>query len=208
MAEIVAREAEYEFQPANYFRPLRWEDVFPEPDRPVEVDLGSGYGTFAIALAERFPSHNILAVEREGDRVDLLCRKAAAKDGLSNLRGLHLESSYTVRYLLPDAGVDVLHLLFPDPWPKKRHHKRRIINAAFREDVLRVLKPGGELRFATDHQGYFESAREIFLETNRFAPVPWPGDGDPAYPVTDFQKIWKEQGKTLHYLTLRKLTPS
>jgi tRNA (guanine-N7-)-methyltransferase len=95
-------------------------------------------------------------------------------------------------------------VLFPDPWPKKRHHKRRIINAGFRDATLRVLKPGGELRFATDHEGYFHDAHQILTATEHLEPVPWPAESDPVYPTTDFQRIWSEQGKPLYFLALRR----
>lgn len=200
----MAREAAYEFYPQDYFRPARVEEIFAEPERPFHVDLGAGYGSFLLQMARKHPDQNFLAVEREGDRVDLICRKAV-KAGVENLKALHLESRYTVEYLLPAGGVDVLHVLFPDPWPKTRHHKRRIINAEFREAALRVLKPGGELRFATDHEGYFHDAREILTDTQNFSPSPWPAESDPEYPTTDFQRIWTEKGKPLHFLALQRV---
>jgi tRNA (guanine-N7-)-methyltransferase len=204
-AEEVAREAAYEFYPDDYFRHVRVEEIFEHPERPFQVDLGSGYGSFLLQMAQKYPEQNFLAVEREGDRVDLLCRKAL-RAGVKNLKVLHLESGYTVKHLLPNAGVDVLHVLFPDPWPKKRHHKRRIINAEFRRAAARVLRSGGELRFATDHEGYFRDARRLLQQEDAtlFSPIPWPGETDAEYPTTDFQRIWSEKGKRLHFLALRR----
>jgi tRNA (guanine-N7-)-methyltransferase len=169
------------------------------------VDLGAGFGAFSIGLAGMYPERNFLAVEREGDRVDLICRKAAA-DHRDNLRALHLEAGYTVEYLLPRDSVAVIHLLFPDPWPKIRHHKRRIVTEGFLSAIWNALAPGGEFRFATDSADYLEWAKERLassLATGVWETMPYP----PAdqRPQTDFEKTWTTLGRELYYLCLRKV---
>ncbi|MGH7936376.1 MAG: tRNA (guanine(46)-N(7))-methyltransferase TrmB, partial [Chthoniobacterales bacterium] len=130
-----------ELIPENYFAPLNLAQVFPRA-APLEVDLGCGDGTFLVALAAKFPERNFLGVERLLGRVRSACGKAA-RAKLPNVRVLRIESSYAVEYLLPPASVAVGHLLFPDPWPKKRHHRRRIVTAGFIAAIHRVLKPRG-----------------------------------------------------------------
>ncbi len=169
------------------------------------MDLGAGFGAFSIGLAGMYPERNFLAVEREGDRVDLICRKAAA-DHRDNLRALHLEAGYTVEYLLPRDSVAVIHLLFPDPWPKIRHHKRRIVTEGFLSAIWNALAPGGEFRFATDSADYLEWAKERLassLATGVWETMPYP----PAdqRPQTDFEKTWTTLGRELYYLCLRKV---
>ncbi len=162
-----------------------------------------------MRLAESYPDHNILAVEREGDRVDHICRKCAQENRPDNIRVIHLESTYGVRYFLPADSVQVLHLTFPDPWPKKRHHKRRIMNLEFLEGVDRVLAPGGEFRFATDHEAYFGEVLEMLMHSKltHYESRPWPRENDPAYPMTDFEEIWQDQDRAMHYLVRRKTVP-
>ena len=149
--------------PEDYFCELRKVDVFPEVARPLEVDLGCGDGAFLRAMAERHPERDFLGVERLLGRVRKGCRKAGGM-GLMNLEVLRLESSYTLGYLLPTGGVSRVHLLFPDPWPKKKHHKRRLVTQEFCESLQRVLESGGEFLFKTDHLEYFEESMAALIE--------------------------------------------
>ncbi len=182
--------------PENHFRKLGMGEIFPGDERPFEVDLGCGDGGFVMAMAKHYPGRNFLAVERLLGRVRKVCRKSA-RAGLGNLKVLRLESAYTVGWLLPDAGVSRLHLLCPDPWPKKRHQRRRLINDPdFRAGLLRVLADGGEFLFKTDHASYFEEAEEVVGQMPGLERVAWEDDAF-FYPETDFEKQWLEEGRTV-----------
>ena len=143
-----------EMVPEHYFRELASREIRRD-ERPLEVDLGCGDGSFLMAMAAHYPERDFLGVERLLGRVRKVCRKATRR-GLANARVLRLDSRYVVEWLLPEAQVSRLHLLCPDPWPKVRHHRRRLVQADFLEAVRRVLVPGGEFLFMTDHQEYFE----------------------------------------------------
>ncbi len=206
-ADEAKREEHFEFYPEDYFRPLGWPEVFgvDRAGLPIEVDLGAGFGALSIGLAQMYPDRNILAVEREGDRVDLICRKAAVEH-TENMRVLHLEASYTVEYVLPRDSVAVIHLLFPDPWPKARHHKRRIVTEGFLSAIWNALTPGGEFRFATDSADYLEWTNERLassLASGVWQTMPYPPPE--ARPQTDFEKTWISLGRELNYLCLRKV---
>ena len=99
-----------------------------ERNAPLHVDLGCGDGLFLCGLAQRMPDKNFLGIERLLNRVRTSARKVARLD---NVRLLRMESSYAVRYLLPAESVERFYLLFPDPWPKRRHHRRRIVTPGF-----------------------------------------------------------------------------
>ena len=191
----------HEFIPADYFRRLEKPELFPG-SRPLEIDLGCGDGSFLLDLASRHPERDFLGVERLLGRVRKVC-KNVGKRGLPNVRLLRLESRYTVEWLLPKASVARLHLLCPDPWPKARHHRRRLIQPDFLTAVFDVLEPGGEFLFKTDHDEYFEWTRDHVAAFARFDVLPWPDDAF-FYPKTDFQRLWESQGKTLQSLRLRK----
>src|SRR5205814_6255495 len=103
---------------------------------PLHVDLGCGDGSFLCALAQRLPDKNFLGIERLLSRIRSTARKAASLD---NVRLLQIESSYAVRYLLPAESVETFYLLFPDPWPKRRHHRRRIFSRYFLDSVAAAL---------------------------------------------------------------------
>ncbi len=178
-------------QLADICRPLDWRELFAN-DRPVELDLGAGDGGFALAYAAQHPEVNLLAVERLLGRVRKI-EKRAARQGLANLRVLRLELGYTVRYLLPPASVAVAHILFPDPWPKRRHWPRRLLQPEFVRDLARALQPGGELRFTTDHADYFASACEAVKEADVLGELEeWDWSADPK---TDFQRTFDAEGR-------------
>lgn len=190
-----------EFMPADYFARIHPSEIF-ENDQPLELDLGTGDGTFLIDMAKHHTDRNFLGVERLLGRVKKICRKARQAD-LTNCKALRLESKYVVEWLLPDNCIDRLHILCPDPWPKERHHKRRLIQQPFLEQVLRVLKPGGHFCFKTDHPEYFEWVLEELKTFQKLKQLDWPQDAF-FYPKTDFQIQWEAEGKEIHRVLTQK----
>ncbi len=190
-----------EFVPADYFRALGSGELC-RPGRPLEVDLGCGDGSFLMEMARRYPERDFLGVERLLGRVRKVCRKAT-RQGLANARVLRLESRYVVEWLLPEAAVSRLHLLCPDPWPKLRHHRRRLVQVDFLAAVRRVLEPGGEFLFMTDHEDYFLWAEEKVADFGGFERLAWDEDAF-LYPKTDFQRLWESEGKSMWRLRCRK----
>lgn len=180
--------------PVEITRLLDWPSLFTN-DAPVEIDLGAGDGNFAAGRAETHPEVNVLAVERLLGRARKIARKIHRR-GLDNLRILRLESAYTMHWLVPRGSVAVVHLMFPDPWPKKRHHKRRLVQPAFAEAVGLALEPGGEFRFTTDHEEYFLEACEVLDACELLEPVDlWDFSTDPR---TEFQQQWEAEGRSTY----------
>jgi len=172
-----------------------------ERDAPPHVDLGCGDGSFLCALARRTPEKNFLGIERLLGRVRTATRKAAR---IGNVRLLRVESSYAVRYLLPRRSVETFYLLFPDPWPKRRHWLRRIVTLDLLKAISQALIQGGILIIATDNLNYFEKVKEIARANLDFAIV------DPAsvdLPLSRFARIFQQQGAAIHWLELRKVSP-
>jgi|ERR1700731_2081317 len=194
--------ANAEVFPANYFAPLDVEAIFPRK-APLEVDLGCGDGTFLVESAALHLGRNFLGIERMPGRVGTACRRIA-RARLANARILHLENSYAVGRLLPSGSVRVFHLLFPDPWPKRRHARRRVVTNIFFADIHQALEPNGELRIATDQRDYFVEIERLAAQAAQFQLEPAPGE--PAASST-FEKRFMRAGEKIYRLTLRKISP-
>lgn len=190
-----------EFVPPDYFRRLEKSELRRD-GRPLEIDLGCGDGRFLLEMAARHPERDFLGVERLLGRVRKVCKKIG-KLGLENVRVLRLESRYTAEWLLPPESVARLHLLCPDPWPKLKHHRRRLVQQEFLQAVWDLLEPGGEFLFKTDHPEYFRWVGDQVARFGKFERLDWPDDAF-FYPKTDFQLLWESQGKSLQGLRLRK----
>jgi tRNA (guanine-N7-)-methyltransferase len=190
-----------EFVPADYFQKLDRGEILRDC-RPLEVDLGCGDGSFLMDMAAHFPERDFLGVERLLGRVRKVCKKITRR-GLENARVLRLESQYVAEWLLPEESVSRLHLLCPDPWPKLRHHRRRLVQVPFLGVVKRCLVPGGEFLFMTDHEEYFRWAEEKVTEFGGFERLDW-DENTFFYPKTDFQLQWESEGKSMWRLRCRK----
>lgn len=176
--------------PPDILSRLDLEALFPGLDG-VEVELGSGDGSFLAEYAAQNPGRGFLGVERLLGRLRKLERKAQRR-GLCNLRVLRLEAAYVLRWKLASGTISALHVYFPDPWPKRRHWKRRLVNEPFVEETARILKPGGRVFLRTDNEPYFEQMREVFGRSDRFVEVAFPAGL--AGVVTDFEREFNARG--------------
>ncbi len=193
------------FTPPDYFRELTPAEIFPDPARPLEIDLGCGDGTFIAGMAAQHPGRDFLGVERMLGRVDKTMRKIERME-LANARVMRLESAYTVGWVLPTASVNRLHLLCPDPWPKKGHAPRRLVNQSeFLDGLHRILISDGEFLLKTDDQPYFEDALASFeSRTHQFKKLEWPDDAF-FYPTTDFEQDWLNMGRSIRRARWQKI---
>ncbi len=211
------------------FDPRAW---YPAPAAPLEIEIGSGKGTFLVQQAVLQPETNFLGIEWTREfwlyAADRIRRRA-----LPNVRLLHADATEFLRHRVPDACARAIHLYFPDPWPKARHHKRRSLTDRLLEDTHRALVPGGELRVVTDHDDYWAWMEERF---ERWAAEP--GDeqsrdrqiagteqqppsspqppflrlpferpasaGDGEVVGTNFERKYRREGRPFHATILRK----
>ncbi|HUJ72491.1 MAG TPA: tRNA (guanosine(46)-N7)-methyltransferase TrmB [Verrucomicrobiae bacterium] len=182
------------YKPANWFEPLDWRAVFAQR-RPLEIDLGCGRGTFLLWAARTYPQRNFLGVERLLRRLRRVDRKAV-RAGLDNVRLIRIEATYLIVKLVPDGSVSTYHILFPDPWPKRRHQSRRLICAPLLGEVHRTLTAGGVVNCATDHEEYFEWIQREFRKTDQFE-----GQEPPVLPPeawTEFEREFVAAGKKVY----------
>ena len=161
---------------------------------PLELDLGCGRGRFLLARATANPGVNFLGVDRLLIRLRKLDRRAL-EAGLANIRLLRSEAIEAIATGIPSGAVSTCYVFFPDPWPKRRHHGRRLVSPAFIDAVDRILAPAGVIHLATDHADYFAAMQGVWDRDPRFCRVA------PFQPTeaeeTDFGLIFKAQGLTV-----------
>jgi tRNA (guanine-N7-)-methyltransferase len=172
-------------------RPIRWPDLFGN-DHPVEFEIGMGKGTFLTDQAKARPETNFFGLEYArwfwryaSDRL--------RRNNCTNARTARAEAAYFVKEFVPDASLAVLHIYFPDPWPKKRHHKRRLIQKPFLEQVERILKPAGRLQVVTDHQDYFQQIQEV-VRGSRLKEI----DYAVSEVGTNFERKYRREGRPFY----------
>ena len=179
--------------------PLRLEKMFPV-QQPAELEIGCGDGGFLLEWASRHPEKNFLGVERLLGRLRKLSKKGN-RVGLTNLRLLRIEARYLMQYLLPEQSFEAIHIYFPDPWPKDKHRRHRLIDADFSALAARILAPHGVLHLRTDDPSYFKQMQNSFAPTNDFTPEETP----PALAAltTEFERQWNAEGKKTHRVSYR-----
>src|SRR5580693_4730667 len=149
-------------------------ELFFKP-QPLEVELGCGDASFLAEYARHHPEQNFIGVERLLGRIQKLDRKGR-RAGLTNLRGVRIESAYFLQYLLPPHAASALHIYFPDPWPKKKHRRHRLINENFPALARAALAPGGMIFLRTDDADYFLQMTEVFGADKIFQKIETPDE--------------------------------
>lgn len=172
------------------------------------VDVGFGRGEFLMGLAEKQPETAFLGIEYSYKRVLKMARRLARRE-LRNVRLIEAPAEQLVQQRLPDASVHAFWINFPDPWPKKRHHRRRLIQPPFVQAVARCLAPGGLLHVATDHAEYAEWIDGVLgaqpqLE-NLYAPEPSARE-EPDRAPTAYELGWRAEGRSLHFFRYQRKT--
>jgi len=175
---------------------------------PIHVEIGSGKGTFLLNQAKARPGDNFLGIEwaRKYYRyaVDRIGRW-----GLTNVRIIRTDAAAFLADFIGEASVECFHIYFSDPWPKKRHHKRRFICPANLEHLIRCLRTGGQLKIATDHAEYFEQIKTVLtgagddkLQEIDFLPTAGADAGE--WVGTNFERKYLKDQRPIYTLAVRK----
>lgn len=171
---------------------------------PLVLEIGSGMGESAAEIAKAHPERDFIAIEVHGPGVGSLLNRIEAQK-LTNLRVLQHDAVEVLEHMIPDAALAGIHLFFPDPWPKKRHHKRRLVQPGFASLAARKLAPGGYLHAATDWPDYAAHMLAVFaaeplLENTArgFAPRP------AHRPLTKFERRGLGLGHAVHEMLFRR----
>jgi tRNA (guanine-N7-)-methyltransferase len=175
---------------------------------PVHIEIGTGKGTFLLNQAGAWPGDNFLGIEwaRKYYRhaVDRIGRW-----GLTNVRIIRTDAASFLADFIPDDSVECFHIYFPDPWPKKRHHKRRFICPANLEHLVRCLRTGGQLKIATDHADYFEQIKKVMTARNEKLQeidfLPTAGAEASEWVGTNFERKYLKDQRPIYTLAVRKI---
>ena len=187
--------------------PRAW---FEHADRPFEIEIGTGKGTFLVQQAPLRPQVNYLGIEKTLEFYRYAADRVR-RHTLANVRILWAEAGEFLRFWCADGVVAVVHLYFSDPWPKKRHHKRRVVQDQALAELHRVIEPGGELRLVTDHDElwawYEDHARRHahLFERRPFDRVESAGAGEIV--GSNFERKYRTEGRPFHAMTLVRKPP-
>lgn len=201
-----------------------WLDVrawFADPARPLEIEIGSGKGTFLVQQAALKPQTNYLGFEWAREFY-LYATDRLRRRSLDNVRLVNADATEFLHWRTPDSIAQVIHLYFSDPWPKRRHNRRRVVQDRFLADAWRILVPDGELRIVTDHDDYWQWMQEHFarwtsaetavligrpgfppFELLPFAPPESASEGELV--GTNFERKYRREGRPFNAGVLRKI---
>ncbi|MCP4717173.1 MAG: tRNA (guanosine(46)-N7)-methyltransferase TrmB [Deltaproteobacteria bacterium] len=196
----VSAESDFEVRLARFEKGFSWNEVFGNA-RPVVLELGCGKGRFIIRSAGDNPDTNFFGIEKSQKYVRLINQRAR-RAGIANLRLLSTDGAYFVARYVPAASVQACHIFFPDPWPKKRHLRRRLVNSAMVEELQRILLPGGRLYYKTDFQDYYEQMLEVTRACPGFEELysrtVTSAEADPEEADTHYERRYLIEGRPIY----------
>ena len=174
---------------------------------PVHIEIGSGKAAFLLNQARTQPEANFLGIEW-ARRYYRYAVDRIGRWGLTNVRIIRTDAAAFIADSVPDSSAECFHIYFPDPWPKKRHHKRRLFRSENLQHLLRCLKTGGRLRIATDHEEYFNVIKELMIgesegiEQIEFLPAAGADIGE--WVGTNFERKYLKEQRPIYTLAVRK----
>ncbi len=180
---------------------------------PIEIEIGSGKGTFLLEQARACPDTDFIGIEWASK----YCRFAVDRMGRWGLANVRLIRTDAVQFITAHIGegvVDGFHLYFPDPWPKTYHHRRRFFQEGTLARMLLCLKPDGWINMATDHENYFAHMRRVAdkaIQAGQVVEIPFrrpAGARDDEIVGTNYERKYKPEGRPTYTLALQKLTPN
>lgn len=187
----------------------KWNSQFPTPN-PIEVEIGTGYGEFMMEYCQKNPHINFIGLDHRFKRSFALAQKLNKLEH-KNFKYLRARGE-RIEFMFEESEVQSVFYFFPDPWPKKRHNKKRLFQKPFLDACHKVLKPGGILYVKTDHDGYFEWMMEELKDEKRFEVLLQTTDLRNEHPehflsqfTTKFEKIFLSQGTLIKSVVLKNI---
>lgn len=199
----------------NNLAGLSWPRLFGN-ERQVELEIGIGKGTFLLRRAKQCPERNFLGIEWANEFYRLALDRMQ-RWGMANVRVLRTDASDFMQRLCPRGSLSVLHIYHPDPWPKRRHNKRRLFQARFVAAATDCMLAGGRISVQTDHAEYFGVIRELLLDRPDLAEVEFAdprfgiqtaavteGATNSAGAATNFEIKYRREGRAIYQIAVEK----
>lgn len=206
---IIQKPAKYKLH-SNIIVPasidtIQYHQLFHSMDTFHVLELGCGWGEFALDWLKQYPEHEYIAFEIKSDRIKKILKKID-KNNIKNLKIIPVNFQWFFLEILPENSFDLIIINFPDPWPKRRHWKHRLIQKSFLESAFLLLRHHGHIYIATDYGPYARKIISLFRKSKLFLPsIPWPNylrKRLPIFPESKFERITSQVRKP--YYTLWK----
>jgi len=175
------------------------ENPIWDEGKPWVLEIGPGNGKFLLWLAEQHPHQLHIAIEIRNMRFQNLAKKAR-ENRLNNIIAIHGDARHCLPFLFKGPCLDEAYILFPDPWPKRRHNKHRLLNLERTDELYELLKPGGRVWVATDHDHYSAQIQKVFPSDR------WKYEEGKSFYPTYFETKWVKMGRKIHYFCFKKFT--
>lgn len=176
--------------------------IFDNQNSELCVEIGCGNGHFLTDLALNNPDKNFIGIEIKIGRI-VRCIEKKVKNNLKNIKYINNEAKFSLDFMFDDGSIDLIYMTFPDPWPKRKHHKNRLFSEIFLDSTFNKMKQGGLFVFITDHEEYFKYSRDILNKDIRFEKT------DRISSNTDlsnslFGEKWKKENRNFYILEFIK----
>ena len=208
MQSFIHIESPFYLRAGELSSPAEWQTVFGNAN-PLVLEIGCGTGDFVVKTAEERPDLNFIAIDYYNKGCYKSCRRIE-RHGLTNVRVLREEARQFITERIPPASLAAVHINCPDPWPKKRHRKRRLVNPKFFAFLFPYLAPGGDFFFATDFEDYGIDVARFMAEMpamlNLLTPDLFRHELE-GYHLSRYMEKFMAEGKKIHFIHYRKVTP-
>lgn len=200
--EILAAHPEYVVEGPEQWQG-KWQERFGNTN-PIHIEIGTGKGQFVVGMAKANPDINYVGIEMQVSVLSIALERALEEE-LPNLQLLHVNGEELTQYFAENE-VDQIYLNFSDPWPKKRHEKRRLTSKSFLAVDEKIIKPNGEIHFKTDNRGLFEYSLSSFSKYGMILEQVWLDLHDSPYEgniMTEYEEKFSAKGQPIYRVEAR-----
>lgn len=206
MQRMIEIDSPFFIPPERLPSPAGWPAVFGN-DRPLVMEIGCGIGDFIARTAADHPDRNFIAIDYYNKGCDSTCRRLG-RHALTNVRVARIEARQFMAEHLPKEGLAAIYINCPDPWPKKRHRKRRLVNRQFVANAGEYLATGGDFYFATDFDDYGRDVAAFMQDmpgfVNCLAPDAYRHEME-GYHLSKYMQKFMAEGKSIYFVHYRKV---